>query len=111
MSDDVTTTVHRAIKRMDQEDKQFYRGVGLKLSGFCIVTPVIAEIALQVFQPDGPGLWWGLWAFCGIGALGGICFMSEKIGDKVLAFVSKIAELAIPAALKAKYPPREGPRE
>lgn len=101
-----TTTVHRAIKRMDQDDKRFYRSVGLGLSAFCVVTPVIAEIALQVVQPDGPGLWWGLWAFCGVGALGGICFMSEKIGDKVLAFVSKIAEMAIPATFKAKFPAR-----
>ena len=102
----VTTTVHRAIQRMDEDNKTFLRKVGLGLSAFCIVTPVLSEIALKILQPEGEGLWAGLWAFCLIGFVGGLCFMSEKVGSMMLAFVSRMVEIVIPAALKAKYPAR-----
>lgn len=101
-----STTVLRAIQRMPQDEKLFLRKVGLALSGFCVVVPVLAEVALQLVQPDGPGLWWGLWAFCLIGFLGGLCFMSQALGMWLLTRVSGFAERIIPAALKAKFPAR-----
>lgn len=103
-----STTVLRAVQRMPQEEKLFLRKVGLGLSAFCLAVPVLAEITLQVLQPEGPGLWWGLWTFCLIGFLGGLCFMSQAIGMWLLTRVSGFAERIIPAALKAKFPDRRG---
>ena len=101
-----STTVLRAIQRMPDDEKLFLRKVGLALAGFCVVVPVLAEVGLQIVQPDGPGLWWGLWAFCVVGFLAGLCFMSQAIGMWILTRVSNFAERIIPATLKAKFPAR-----
>lgn len=108
-TDPAPTTVQRAIQRMPDDEKVFLRKVGLGISVFALVVPVLAEIALEVVQPEGDGLWWGLWAFCVLGFLGGLCFMSETIGVRVLGVVARLVEVVIPAALKAKYPTRGEP--
>ena len=88
------TFVLQAVGRMEPEEKRFLRYVGLALSAFCVVTPMVAELFIS--------LWWGYWVFAAVGALSGFCFMFPALGMWLLTTISDRAERFIPTRVRAK---------
>ena len=75
------TFLLQAVQRLTREDRRFYRRVGIGLSGFCLVMPLVADLLIP--------LSWPYWTFSAFGVLAGFCFLWPEMGLRLLDVIPR----------------------